>query len=92
MIFTWDEAKRKSNLEKHGYDFADAYRVFDGPMVLFEDDRDGYGEQRMIGVGMLDTLVVVVVHVEADETIRIISMRKADRDETNLYYQNAGYF
>jgi uncharacterized DUF497 family protein len=60
-------------------------------MVLFEDDREDYGEQRMIGIGLLDTLVVLLVHVETDETIRIISMRKADRYETNLYYQNAGY-
>lgn len=60
-------------------------------MVLFEDDRQDYGEQRMIGIGLLNALVVLVVHVENDEIIRIISMRKADRHETNLYYRNAGY-
>ena len=65
-------------------------KVFDGPMVLFEDLREDYGEQRMIGIGLLGTLVVLVAHVESDETIHIISMRKADNDETNLYYQNAG--
>jgi uncharacterized DUF497 family protein len=36
--------------------------------------------------------VVLIVHVETDETIRIISMRKADTDEIDLYYHNAGYF
>jgi uncharacterized protein len=46
----------------------------------------------MIGVGLLDTVVVLIVHVETDETIRLISMRKADSDETDLFYQNAGYF
>ncbi len=92
MKFTWDEAKRRSNLRKHGLDFADAHQVFAGPMVLFADDRVDYGEQRMIGIGLLDALVVLIVHVESDETIRIISMRKADSDETNLYYQNAGYY
>ena len=46
----------------------------------------------MIGIGLLDCLVVLIVHVETDETIRIISMRKADSDETDLFYQNAGYF
>jgi uncharacterized DUF497 family protein len=51
-----------------------------------------YGEQRMIGVGLLDYLVVLIVHVENDETIRIISMRKADGNETDIYYQNVGYF
>jgi uncharacterized DUF497 family protein len=37
--FTWDEPKRQANLAKHGLDFADAAKVFAGPMVLFEDDR-----------------------------------------------------
>ena len=46
-------------------------------IVLFEDRRKDYGERRMIGIGSLDDLVVLVVHVESDETIRIISMRKA---------------
>jgi uncharacterized protein len=92
MRYTWDEAKRQTNLKKHGLDFVDAPQVFEGPMLLFEDTREGYGEQRMIGIGLLDCLVVLVVHVESDDTIRIISMRKADSDETDLYYRNAGYF
>ena len=61
-------------------------------MVLFEDVRQDYGEQRMIGIGLLETLVVLIVHVESDESIRIISMRKAESDEADLYYRNAGYF
>ena len=92
MNFTWDESKRQSNLQKHGLDFADAEKVFSGPLVLFEDKRENYGEQRMIGIGLLDYLVVLLVHVESDDDIRIISMRKADSDETDLYYKNAGYF
>lgn len=92
MRYIWDETKRKANLKKHGLDFADAEKAFVGPMVLFEDNRESYGEQRMIGIGLLDCLVVLIVHVEADETIRIISMRKADTDEIDLFYKNAGYF
>jgi uncharacterized protein len=92
MQFTWDESKRKSNLTKHGLDFKDAARIFAGPLALFEDDRNDYGERRMIAMGLLDALVVIVVHVESDNTIRIISMRKADKNETNLYYQNLGAF
>ncbi|MBE7424117.1 MAG: BrnT family toxin [Zoogloeaceae bacterium] len=92
MRFVWDEPKRMANLKKHGLDFADAEKVFAGPMVLIEDNREHYGEQRVIGIGLLDCLVVLIVHVETDETIRIISMRKADSDETDLFYQNAGYF
>jgi uncharacterized protein len=92
MRYLWDEAKRQANLQKHGLDFADAERVFTQPVVLFEDARADYGEQRMIGIGLLDFLVVLIVHIESDDEIRIISMRKADSDETDLYYKNAGYF
>ena len=92
MNFTWDENKRRANIAKHGLDFADAEKVFAGPMVLFEDDRTDYSEQRMIGIGLLDYQVVLIVHVETNDTIRIISMRKAESDETDLYYENVGYF
>ena len=92
MTFTWDETKRRANIAKHGLDFADAEKMFAGPMVLFEDDRSDYGEQRMIGIGLLDYLVVLIVHTETNDTIRIISMRKAESDETDLYYENVGYF
>ena len=90
MQFNWDELKRKANLAKHGIDFNDAARIFAGPLVLFEDDRADYNEQRMIAMSLLDSLVVIVFHVESDRTIRIISIRKADKYETNLYYQNLG--
>lgn len=92
MRYTWDEAKRRANLQKHGLDFVDAEKVFDSPLVLIEDTREAYDEKRMIGIGLLDFLVVLIVHVESDEEIRVISMRKADSDETDLYYKNAGYF
>ena len=92
MRFTWTETKRRINLAKHGLDFADAKKVFTGPMVLFEDQRTDYGEQRMIGIGLLGELVVLIAQVESDATIHVISMRKADNHETNLFYQSAGYF
>jgi uncharacterized DUF497 family protein len=44
----------------------------------------------MIGIGLLDCLVVLIVHVESGAAIRIISMRRADSDETDLFYRNAG--
>lgn len=90
MRYVWDEAKRKTNLEKHGLDFVDAEKVFNSPLVLFEDNRAAYGEQRMVAIGSLQTLIVVLVHIEDDNTIRIISMRQATRNETKLYYQNLG--
>lgn len=46
----------------------------------------------MIAIGLLDSLVVLVVHVESDEEIRIISMRKAEHHEADLYFHNVGYY
>jgi uncharacterized DUF497 family protein len=92
LRYTWDETKRLANLKKHGLDFADAEKVFAGSLLLIDDHRVDYGEQRMIGIGLLDCLVVLIVHVESDEAIRIISMRKADSNETDLFYRKAGYF
>ena len=89
MRFIWEEAKRKSNLAKHGYDFADAHRVFESPLVLAEDRRDDYGEQRMLALGLLDDVLLLIAHVENDDSIRIISMRKATKHETNDYYEKS---
>jgi uncharacterized DUF497 family protein len=80
MKFTWDEAERQINLDKHGYDFADAHRVFDGPTMTVEDARD-YGEQRFNTTGFLDIAIVTIAHTETDDEIRVISMRKAENDE-----------
>ncbi len=88
MRFEWDERKRKTNIRKHGYDFGDAWGVFRLPMLVALDDRQDYGEDRWIGIGMLNTRVVVIVFTERDEdTIRIISMIKATTYERARYEQ-----
>ncbi|MFN8490227.1 MAG: BrnT family toxin [Caldilineaceae bacterium] len=82
MQFEWDEHKRKTNLRKHGLDFRDAKKIFNAPMLIAVDDREDYGEERWLGIGMLDGRVVVVVFTERPEqTIRIISIMKAVSDE-----------
>ncbi len=87
MEFKWHEEKRESNLNKHGLDFAQAYKVFDGMTFTFEDNRFDYGEQRFISIGLLND-VVVIVHTETSEEIRIISMRRANKNEQELYFKN----
>ena len=57
------------------------------PFLLSEDGRNDYGEQRMMALGQLDSLVVVVVHLESDQTTRIISMRKGDKYEADVYFE-----
>lgn len=86
MRYIFDLKKRKANLKKHGYDFEDAQQVIEsGRTVTFEDRRFDYDE-RFITLGMLRGGVVVIATGETDEIIRIISMRKAERNEEKIYY------
>src|SRR5262245_9271413 len=86
MQFEWDEQKNQANIRKHGFGFADAWEIFEAPMLVDLDDRFDYGEDRWIGIGRLRSRVVVVVYTELDdETIRIISLRKALSYERQTY-------
>ena len=87
MEFQWDEAKRKSNLHNHGIDFVGIEQVFDGETVTILDDRFDYGEERFGTFGLLDGRVVAVAHTETNEIIRIISVRKATKDEESSYFK-----
>jgi uncharacterized DUF497 family protein len=89
MNFIWDENKRQANLKKHQLDFADAEKVFTGPIRIFEDIRFAYEERWWIALGLMQVLVVVIVHTETETEIRIISMRKATRHEQKLYYEES---
>lgn len=89
MRYLFDPKKRSANLKKHGYDFDDAPQVIgSGRTVTFEDRRFDYDEQRFITLGVLRDDVVVIATAESDETIRVISMRKAERNEEKIYYDN----
>jgi uncharacterized protein len=82
------DLKNEINLDKHGFDFADVYRVFESPMVVDIDNRRDYGEDRWIGTGLLDGRIVVVIFTEPNrETTRIISLRKALSHERRNYEQ-----
>ena len=87
MRYTHDPKKRATNLKKHGYDLRDANQVIESDRaVTFEDRRFDYGEQRFITLGVLHDEVVVIATAETDEEIRVISMRKAERNEQEIYY------
>ena len=87
MKFEWNEAKQQSNLRKHRLDFADAETVFAGATFSFEDDRFEYSEDRYITLGLLRGAVVVIAHTEREEVIRVISMRKATKNEQQVYFE-----
>ena len=80
--FEWDEDKNQENIRKHGLDFADAWEIFEAPMLTALDTRAEYGEDRWTGIGFLGNRIVVVVFTErGEDTTRIISLRKALKHE-----------
>ncbi len=85
MKFEWDESKRLVNLQRHGLDFADAWRIFESYRVIFIDDRFDYGESRLVTIGVLSGRIVTTVYTEDDEITRIISLRKATKNEQTKY-------
>lgn len=85
-MFSWDEAKRRANLRKHGIDFVDAEQIFHGFTLTAEDTREAYGERRFLTLGLLEDQVVSVVHTERGNDIRIISIRKATKHEARFYF------
>lgn len=89
MRYSFDPAKRASNLKKHALDLADAQKVIEsGQTVTFEDRRFDYGEERFVTLGPLDESLVAIVTAETEDHIRIISMRRADRHEQAIYREN----
>lgn len=85
MKFEWDENKRLINLRKHGIDLADVWRVFESDRVIFIDDRFDYDELRLVTIGFLSGYIVAVTQTQNDEITRIISLRKATRNERTKY-------
>lgn len=82
MNFEWDEQKNAANIHKHGFDFTDAWEIFESPMLTAPDTREDYGEERWIGIGFLRERVVVIVFAErSEDVIRVISLRKALKHE-----------
>lgn len=87
MRYSFDPAKRKPNLARHGFDLADARQIVESnSTVPFEDNRFTYPEPRFITYGLLGDQVVVVVTTETNEEIRVSSMRKADKYEQKTYF------
>jgi uncharacterized protein len=89
LYFTWDAAKARANLAKHGISFDEAETVFsDDQAVLLPDPDHSAREDRFLIVGLSVALrVLVVVHCEpdVDGAIRIISARRATRSERGQY-------
>ncbi len=88
MKFTWNKVKAKSNDARHGVRFEVAKDVFKDPFAIeFSDDREDYGEERFIIIGMVQDRLLLVVYAMRDDVIRIISARAAEPCERRKYHE-----
>jgi uncharacterized DUF497 family protein len=86
--FEWDRAKAAANLAKHGVSFEQARQAFDDPFAIdFVDDREDYGDSRLILFGMVENRLLVVAHTLRGDKVRIISAREAEPHERRKYHE-----
>jgi uncharacterized DUF497 family protein len=86
--YEWDDEKAISNLRKHRVDFVDAIGALEDRNRLEQIDAElDYGEERLQIIGMAhNSILFVVATMRSEDLCRIISARKADRDEQDRYY------
>lgn len=85
--FEWDRRKASSNLRRHGVSFGEAVTVFVNPLARIFDDEDGEIDERrelVVGHSVRDRLLVISF-AEREGAIRIISARKATKNERKDY-------
>jgi len=89
MQFEWDENKRATNVEKHRLDLLAGALLFDGRSVLtYPSPRSG--EERYVSIGLVIDELVAVVWTRRDESIRLISSRRARDGEKRTYRARFG--
>lgn len=83
----WDPIKARNNLQKHGVSFEEASTVFEDPLfITFLDVEHSFDEERYITMGLSKAnRLLLIAHTERKEAIRIISARKATKNERRFY-------
>jgi len=92
LEFEWHDAKAEANLQAHGVSFELAKTVFKDPFAVERlDDREDYGDERFVIIGMAEGHVLLfVAYTEREDRIRIISAREVTQIEQDDYFrQNA---
>ena len=88
--FEWDERKRAINLGRHGIDFADAIRIFDGPVTKTPAIPPSQGETRIRALGVVNGVMLHVVYAWRAARRQLISARRAGANECRAYYASFG--
>ncbi len=87
-MISFDTAKDKANQRKHGVSLAEAEFVAWDEALTWQDDRNDYGEVRLVALAPIGDRLYCCVYVERDEGKRIISLRKANKREVMDYAEN----
>ena len=94
IVFEWDPAKNEINKKKHHISFEEAQTVFyDDNAILFDDPDHSLEEERFLIIGLTKTTKLCIVshcYRGQDQVIRLISARKATKNEANVYYEELG--
>ena len=87
LLFEWDASKARINLEKHRISFEEATTIFGDPLAITGESWVVSGEKRFVTIGRSSKgrFVIVVVHTDRNDRIRIISARAASRAERKQY-------
>jgi uncharacterized DUF497 family protein len=87
----WDDAKAADNLAKHGIAFELAIKAFKDPFgIEYLDERQDYGEERLILIAMAEGSLLFVAYTEREDRVRLISARRATKYEHDEYYRQNG--
>lgn len=94
IVFEWDPVKNEINKKKHHISFEEAQTVFyDDNAILFDDPDHSLEEERFLIIGLTKTTKLCIVshcYRGQDQVIRLISARKATKNEANVYYEELG--
>ena len=88
MEIEWDNNKAAANLIKHKIDFEDAKNIFLDTNCLEREDKRDYDETRIQVIGIVNQVVLLVVYTKRNGRYRIISARRANKNERRQYYQS----
>lgn len=87
--YVWNEAKRKSNLKKHGLDFRDAHLVYENPdKCTYDASRNDEYRVMDVALAVVKGRLLTLVYSETDDEVRVISFRNASREERKQYEED----
>ena len=87
MVFEWDEVKRLKNIKEHNIDFIRAKEIWINPVLEILSPQTQHGEERFLAIGQIEDVVITVIYTWRGKNRRLISARKARKNEKR-YYEN----